>query len=307
MATLSALPTELLLLILSDVAVDAGAGHITTTVGRVCKSLRHLVESSGLDVMYTSLLGTRAMKLFLEFLGHKKIAQTRVLSLLVVVDREHDNGSSGPTTCLELPVLPALIDLHLSGLIVTSPNRTPNLKRLQLLRILDLPPEDDDGLLPVLAPALTHFKLAFRVPSAAVLVKIFKTFRPYLDMTIARILHPNIALDIAAKHGFPISLRRVVLRFDIPADTSEDDDVDLAYRQEIKAALENVASLIDALVPDFQAIIPYFFLEIPLVVLPSANVGEYEGDGAGEDGRGYAEEFVKGWVAVNSGKDLTWT
>ncbi|TCD66139.1 hypothetical protein EIP91_001693, partial [Steccherinum ochraceum] len=312
---LLSLPDELLILVFSNVALDFNSGSITAGVGRVCKLFHHLVDSSGLDVMYTSLRGTRTMETFLGCLEHRVMTRRRVHSLLVVADRSQDDenttsealrllqsiissidssclhtlfahfpvGSSRPTTCLQLPVLPALTDLHLSGLALTSRHSTPNLKRLQLLRILDVPSEYQDisSFLYTTAPTLTHFKMSLCTSSTPFLLKFTSDLGYYLCVTLIRVVERETFHRVNEdQHRFPASLESVAVRFDVPP---ADEALGYLFTHFAHTSGQSLE------------VIKRYQEEAPLAVLPSADVRSYESDGAGEDGRGYAEEFAEDW------------
>ncbi|TCD66162.1 hypothetical protein EIP91_001716 [Steccherinum ochraceum] len=330
MPTLSSLPNELLLIIFSDAATNTNAGHITTTVGRACKTFHRLIRSSGIDVMYTSLRGMDHMKAFLDVIQDREIAQKRVHSLLVVVDRDRDTEDSpsdalsvlqsiisnispshlrtlfihfpvrpeDATPCLQFStVMPVLTDLHLSGIFASSsdglPSRIPNLRHLQLLRIPELSPEHHDlaCYLHAVAPHLTHFKLVSRLPAVDVMSQVSQDICNFQMSVFFRRTYARLGLDgdlEASTHAFPSSLEHIVVRFD-----SAPGDMKLVERRMAILLLGSLRDTAEAVKRDSA-----------LTLLPSENVLEYGSDGVGEDGRGYAAEFVRDWMRVNVGEEL---
>ncbi|TCD66159.1 hypothetical protein EIP91_001713 [Steccherinum ochraceum] len=259
MATLSSLPNELLIAIFSYVAADVRHGHITTTLSPVCSSFNRLIQSSGLDVMYTHLRGINETQMFLSLVQSRPMARKAVYSLLLVVvcNEDDDTASNAPTLAaieailstidtshlhtlflyapfrngdeaklqilgdeffdvhppLQLPVpLPALANLHLSGLIAVSPAGqppyAPNLEQLQLLRLYGLPEPHDNlpRLLHNLAPNVTQFKLTIRSLHAA----YFDQLLDFCETVSAGFLNPDAVLAENLTHGFPTSLKQIV-------------------------------------------------------------------------------------------------
>ncbi|TCD61691.1 hypothetical protein EIP91_008042 [Steccherinum ochraceum] len=248
MATLSSLPNELLISIFSYVAADVRQGHITATLSPVCSSFHRLIQSSGLDVMYTYLRGTDKTQKFLDLVRKRDMGLRRVDSLLLVVAGNEDNDTasyalslslieailstintshlhtlfihvfprSNDVLVLRLPVaLPALADLHLSGLIAISPNEgplcTPNLERVQLLCLHGLPSEHRNlpRLIHNLAPNITRLNLSVRSAYNLDLPKDMLVFRRSV-----------MSHGQSFPHRFPPSLRQIVASFTCePRDT----------------------------------------------------------------------------------------
>ncbi|TCD61690.1 hypothetical protein EIP91_008041 [Steccherinum ochraceum] len=259
LAKLSSLPNELLISIFSYVAADVRQGHITATLSPVCSSFHRLIQSSGLDVMYTFLRGINETRMFLSLVQSRPMAQRRVYSLLLVVERNghKDTASNAPALSameailstidtshlhtlflyapfrngeeaelqilgderfdvqppFQLPVpLPALADLHLSGLIAVSPAGNPpyapNVQRLQLLRLYGLPEPYDDlpPLLYNLAPNVTRLKLSIRSLHAA----YFDQLLDFCETTSTGFRTPDKVLAENMSHGFPTSLKQIV-------------------------------------------------------------------------------------------------
>ncbi|TCD66141.1 hypothetical protein EIP91_001695 [Steccherinum ochraceum] len=225
MATLTSLPDELLAAIFSDVAADVSAGHITTTVGPVCKLFHNLIQSSGIDVHYVFLLGVDSMRAFLAVILSRKMAQRRVHSLLIVADHDHRHSRENPTSdaslvrtlqaiivninpsllhtlfmysfsnnqdenlTLHIPIsLPALTTLCLSGFVVTSSSPLSSLQSIQLLRLASLDEEyrNVPRLVVTLAPHATRLKLTFRTCAGAVATQPVGYLNEFLRATLLR-------------------------------------------------------------------------------------------------------------------------
>lgn len=77
--TLLALPLEILLKILSHACTDDGAtGRVLT---RICKPLRELCLSTGVDIQSVGVDGVRKMDAFLEMLEGREEGTRRVKAL----------------------------------------------------------------------------------------------------------------------------------------------------------------------------------------------------------------------------------
>ncbi|TCD64460.1 hypothetical protein EIP91_004064 [Steccherinum ochraceum] len=243
MATILSLPNELLIDIFSYVASDVRKSHVTATLSPVCKIFHRVIQSSGIDVMYTPLRGIDRMQRFLDLVQDRELSQKRVYSLLLVVAGIEDEDTTEDTLALsmfetilstidasrlhtlfiyvpfakdETPVLQlsvplhALTDLHLSGLLAVSPAghppHTPNLERVQLLRLYRLPPEAKDfpRFIHNLAPRLTQLKLSMLSPPESLMHRISQ----FDDSVTRNVLHAK-----ALYHKFPTSLRQIVASF----------------------------------------------------------------------------------------------
>ncbi|TCD64448.1 hypothetical protein EIP91_004052 [Steccherinum ochraceum] len=246
MATLTSLPNELLILIFSNVADDIRAGNITTTVGSVSKSFRRLIQSCGIDVLYTSLRGVQNMRNFLNLIRDRDFVVRKVYSLLLVVDcnesSDEDASRDIPlietilstinasrlhtlfihvpprsgTPILQFPVpLPSLNELRLSGLVANSPAGhapyTPNVKRFQLLRLPELREVLEHRRLPRLvhdvAPNLTQLKFTIRKSQSTHLLDVLL----FMTAMMSRIRDSENCTANTHPHLFPASLKQIVL------------------------------------------------------------------------------------------------
>ncbi|TCD64454.1 hypothetical protein EIP91_004058 [Steccherinum ochraceum] len=335
MATISSLPNELLIAIFTYFAADIGAGRVTTTLSLVCKFFHGLIQSHGIDVLYTLLRGMGSMHKFLRFLRNRDVAQRRVYSLLLVVARNVDNNpvsnvavlsiiqsilstidpsslhtlfirvslpSNDETPVLQFSVpLPSLTDLHLSGLVAISHSahapHTPNLTRLQLSRLYELPKEHGDDfprLIHNLAPNLTRLKLTIRTSQLTEL-------RPVTEFLLAvksYLADPEARRDPArirrAAHAFPNSLEQIV------ACLVYDRNQALAapYLSRLKKASDAIA----------EASLLRGEIEALVVVLPQDGQQDYVPPRSEVD-RGevvYLEGFVRSWMALNVGQQEPW-
>lgn len=183
--------------------------------------------------------------------------------------------------------------MHLSGLIVSAPNQTPNLKRLQLIRILDLPSDHEElpRLVHTIAPNLTHFKIALRLPIARILGVVVNDLSDYLYTSARRHKVIEGAAPAAPGHAFPSSVRRIVVRFDNPSDEAM-DALNLMRRTAYFLMNELVVTSSETVMAGEEA---------PLVVLPSAE------EGAEVDEGQFVKELVRDWRSVNIGRDAVWT
>ncbi|TCD66160.1 hypothetical protein EIP91_001714 [Steccherinum ochraceum] len=324
MATLSSLPNELLILIFTLAAFDVRAGNITNTIGRTCKSFHNVVQASGIDVIFVSLRGIDNMQSFLGLLQARKMNQKKVSSLLVVAEPGLHNDAAhnahvanvlenilctiSPShlqtlfvhfpirsrypSPLKFPLLPALAEVHLFGLVITpaegEPPHLPNLKRLQLHHSGELPQEFQSlpRFLWSIAPQLTHVLLAFRVPIGSLMMKIFNDLTTFLIMLGPKSIrddyiqmqledYPN---EPAPTNPFPASLRHIVLSF---------------HRWEESRRTSLI--LIDTLISGIATLQKNE--EMSLAVLPVREDGEEK----------ELEEFREDWKRVSEGLEASWT
>lgn len=270
--------------------------------------------------------GSKGLSILESILSNISPSHLRVLFVHFPVWRTFRSSD-----CLEFPtIFPALTDLYLSGLIAHGgpiytafgprrrPFRTPNVQRLQFLRIMSFPSQHHNlaYLVNILAPELKDFKLTFCKRDLSTLrsrIGEFKTFLssapPCIAIPSAKVsssledpprsrlweqLHP-VYLPENMHHSFlPASLRRVVVRFDDSALLSQ---VQLPANILLGNFIRWHAQLKPPSVPNGRS----------LVVLPGADVETYFRDGARADGRGYAHEFVEDWMRVNKGEEVAWT
>ncbi|TCD61694.1 hypothetical protein EIP91_008045 [Steccherinum ochraceum] len=325
MATLSSLPVELLVTIFSDVAADFNTGHILTTVGRVCKLFHDVVQSSGIDVFRTSLRGIRNMQNFIRALRLRDMAQRRVHSLLVVVDWNSDellgnaasdtftldvlqtilstidpsrlhtlfvyfpSSKGDDTPTLQTPVsLPALTNLHLSGLIAipSSPATTfPHLKHVQLLRLASLTPDLQNVPLLVrnLAPNATHVKLSFL------------SFTGLTATTPIRYLNDLIATKMAQQMGYELSYDQD----ETPSNALPDTLARLVLRCPTYEPEE--ANFFNWIYSDALKSVAQRAMDLPLLAQPVVVVSITALNADREEQQ--RVEFVKDWMRVNMGEE----
>ncbi|TCD66155.1 hypothetical protein EIP91_001709 [Steccherinum ochraceum] len=301
MATLSSLPNELLIAILSEVAGDVSAGHITTTVSRVSKSFHHLIQSTGIDVHYAFLRGIGNMQKFLDVLQLRDMAQRRVHSLLVVVDRDQDipleNATSdeytlsllqtilsNDTPMLHIPIsLPALTTLHLSGLITIPPSPTntfSSLTDIQLLRLSSLPQKHQNipQLLRTLAPNVRQVKLTFYAEARAMTGWLVLSFMDLLKAFRTR-SGSLVKAYPTQTHAFPNSLARIVICY--PTPDAEYQPWFATVWRSFEATVDATAHLSDGAVKP------------AVVVLSASDLGR-----EGEE----RQKFVDDWMRLNVGE-----
>ncbi|TCD66163.1 hypothetical protein EIP91_001717 [Steccherinum ochraceum] len=312
MATLTSLPPELLLDIFSYNAADLSAGHIAITVGCVCKSFHHVVQS--IDLFYVPLRSIGGMQNFLGVLRRRADARKRVRSLLIAAcsDSSKEDMTSGidPTALVEeiisninpsclhtlfiyfpssnhnVPTLhfptslPALTTLHLSGLIATVPSSIrdpfPHLKNVRLLRISELSEDHRNipQILHALAPDLTQLQLSLQGATSAFTSRLVTQVGDFLNANLNS--RPLSLLN----HAFPDSLKQIVL------------DSNLPFRGE-----------------GFSPALPLLFATLRLMAAHQKIVQDQESvvlvpfpQVEGEDRE--KEELVEEWTRVNVGEDV---
>ncbi|TCD64450.1 hypothetical protein EIP91_004054 [Steccherinum ochraceum] len=335
MATLSSLPNELLIYIFTLVAVDVHAGHVTTTLSPVSKHFNNLIQSSGVDVIYTPLRSFDKMRRFLGYIEGKDTSQKMVHSLLLVVAGNEHDDTAGPTPALpviqallstidadasrlhtlfihipfcngEAPILqlptslPALTSLHLSGLIATSPPAgqlyTPALTHLQLLRL---------------------HKQSIQYAKFSTLIHNLAPHATHLKLTL-----------FAPQHA----LLQQLLRFHdtrIRIDTIEDPEYTptSVSTNPFPSSLKQITGSFTCDTADRMSDTHYFSLlwqlcdetlvtlrrlgQKPPLVLMSQLPGDLD-HVPGEGGKNGEEEvfldcFVRTWVAISSGDEVPWS
>ncbi|TCD64452.1 hypothetical protein EIP91_004056 [Steccherinum ochraceum] len=250
MATISSLPNELLEHILQIAATDVSASNTPATVGRTCKTLHNIVQSSGIDVWHTSLRGINAMQSFLGLLESRELSHKKVYSLLVVVDHEQETGRARRQRARKYPLRHRLITSRNSLRLLprpipiprppesspptrargptplrydlTAPDdgqpcTAPHLQRLQLGHTHDLPKTFIDDELPAylaaVAPQLTHVHL----PIPPIVLKLFFDVNRFqFAVTPSLRAQANITGPPGSAHHFPPTLEQIVLRFRSP-------------------------------------------------------------------------------------------
>ncbi|TCD61686.1 hypothetical protein EIP91_008037 [Steccherinum ochraceum] len=317
MAKLPSLPNELLIAIFSYVAANVRAGHITATVGRVSKSFRQLIQSSGIDVLYTSLHGIDRMRTFLNLLAMATKREDDLpglpltLSVMEAIlstintSRLHTLFIHVPICADEIPILHfavplhSLTDLRLSGLIAISPpghpSYTPNVKHVELLHLRRLP--DQHTILPRLihnlAPTLTHLKVAIHTFP----LDIFTDLLLFRDaVTVQRLGAEYLAFprDLQDRpHAFPESLREVVVCIQRRPE----------YPTGLVYLLKKISDDLGETMREHG--------EAPAMVvnLPEEGEPDYISE-EGEEDQGEAlhlDCFVRSWMGLNVGEEVAWS